>query len=186
MSYMKLETDLSMKCPSQSITSLESTDNAGLRLIYVEGRLRVLEAIAIQRWINLGIAVERTLVEQEPPIVEPKWKCGCGRGFFKKQGISAHRRWSENIKCYAGEVLSDKLDSQRVRGDLGRRSRAVLARHLDNNGGRGVGAVGGVISGLGSHADKALGDGLLGAGPVAPHLGLEQPISVVGDGGDVV
>src|SRR5690349_15124226 len=112
--------DLSTKCLSASTISPVNmeADNPALRLVYVEGRLRVLEDAAARRWTFLGVVAERVPddVPEQPTVV-----CGCGRKFFKGRALAAHKRWSANIKCFAGQS-SDELHREGMRGDLRRRS----------------------------------------------------------------
>lgn len=81
---------------------LEDSDSPGSRLVYVAGRIGILDQIAAERWRKLGIKARVEDDEEEPapnPIAYTIF-CSCGKGFFKYHGLVAHVRLVKDRSCH--------------------------------------------------------------------------------------
>ena len=82
---------------------LEDSDSPGSRLVYVAGRIGILDEIAAARWRKLAIEARAEDDEEPAPPTEAiayKAFCSCGKGFFKYHGLVAHIRLVKDRQCH--------------------------------------------------------------------------------------
>ena len=108
---------------------------AANRMLWIVGRLALLEDIVDERWAKLG-AVE----EEAPKPLLPLFPCVCGRNFISRAGRSKHLNWTKG--------LCNKLNGHAVGADLGVGAAPVLSSNLNDVGTGGVLGVGGEGGGL--------------------------------------
>ena len=102
---------------------------ANNRMLWIVGRIALLDEIADERWQKL-VPVE----EEAPKSLLTLFACACGKHFTSKLGRSKHLNWT-NGSC-------NKLNGQAVSADLGVGAASVLPSDLDDVGAGGVIGVG--------------------------------------------
>ena len=116
---------------------------AANRMLWIVGRLALLDEIVEERWAKLANVEAPDLTKDIPQkhkqfFFNPEFTCKvCDRPFLSKGGLLKHQWW-----------LRDKLDGHAVGADFGAGAAPVLPRDLDNVGPGGVLGVGGEGGGL--------------------------------------